>query len=106
MNTTRDLGVTVGTDASSSTAIPMGDMTAGVMYVAGLTASTTITLHASVDGATYRPLYDAAGTVVTMVVPATPAAVLFPAAASPVRFLKLVSAADVVAASVVISLKG
>ena len=95
MNTTRDLSVTVGTAATSSTPIPMDDVTSGVVYVSGLTAATTITLHASADGVTFAPLHDLNN-----------AAVVLPPAASPVRYLKLVSSSDIGAATVVISLKG
>lgn len=105
MSTTRDLSVTVGTSATSSTPIPMGDMTSGVVYVSGLTASTTIVLHASADGTTFSPLHDFTGAAVTMSVLGNNAAVVLPPAASPVRFLKLVSGADISAATVVVSLK-
>ena len=106
MNTTRDLSVTVGTAATSSSSIPMDDVTSGVVYVSGLTAATTITLHASADGVTFAPLHDFTGAAVTMSVLGNTAAVVLPPAASPVRYLKLVSSSDIGAATVVISLKG
>jgi hypothetical protein len=105
MTTTRDLSVTVGTAATSSTPIPMADMRSGVVYVSGLTAATTITLYASVDGMTFSPLHETSGAAVTMAIPAAAAAVVLPVAASPVRFLKLVSGIDLGAATIVVSLK-
>lgn len=106
MSNTRDISAAVGTAATSSTTIPMGDMTSGVAYLSGLTAPTTITLYASPDGTTFSPLHDFTGAAVTMAVPAAAAAVVLPPAASPVRFLKLVSGSDIGAAVVVVSLKG
>jgi hypothetical protein len=103
---TRNLPVTVGTAVASSTAMLMGDMAAGIVYVDGVTASHTMAVYGSSDGTTFVPLYGFDGQAATVTVAADGGACSMPDAVYPLRFVKLVSGTDLgTAANVVISLK-
>jgi hypothetical protein len=103
---TRNLPVTVGTAAASSTAMLMNDMAAGTVHVDGVTATHTLAVYGSGDGVTFVPLYGFDGQAATVSVNAAGGSVVLPDAVYPLRFVKLVSGTDLgTAASVVISLK-
>jgi hypothetical protein len=103
---TRNLPVTVGTAAASSTSMLMNDMAAGTLYVDGVTATHTLTVYGSGDGVTFVPLYGHDGQAATVAVPASGGACVLPDAVYPLRQLKLVSGTDLgTAAAVVLSLK-
>ena len=102
----RGLDLTVGTAASGSSSMLMADMAAGVVIVSGITATCTLTVFGSHDGATFRALYGFDGAAATLAVPADGGAMTLPDAVYPLRFVKLVSGTDLgTAANVVISLK-
>jgi hypothetical protein len=103
---TRNLPVTVGTAAASSTVMLMNDMAAGTVFVDGVTATHTLTIYGSGDGVTFVPLYGHDGQAATVAVPASGGACVLPDAVYPLRFVKLVSNTDMgTAAAVVLSLK-
>jgi len=101
---TRNLPVTVGTAAASSTVMLMNDMAAGTVFVDGVTATHTLTVYGSGDGVTFVPLYGHDGQAATVAVPASGGACVLPDAVYPLRFVKLVSNTDMgTAAAVVLS---
>jgi hypothetical protein len=103
---TRNLPVTVGTAAASSTVMLMNDMAAGTVFVDGVTATHTLTVYGSDNGVTFVPLYGHDGQAATVAVPASGGACVLPDAVYPLRFVKLVSNSDMgTAAAVVLSLK-
>ena len=103
---TRNLPVTVGTAAASSTAMLMNDMAAGTVHVAGVTATHTLAVYGSVDGVAFTPLHGFDGQAATVRVAADGGSCAMPDAVYPLRFVKLVSGTDLgTAASVAISLK-
>jgi hypothetical protein len=103
---TRNLPVTVGTAAASSTVMLMNDMAAGTVFVDGVTATHTLAVYGSGDGVTFVPLYGHDGQAATVAVPADGGACVLPDAVYPLRHVKLVSNTDMgTAAAVVLSLK-
>lgn len=98
--------VTIAPAANDASAVLFADMVAGVVHVAGVTASATVTVYASPDGVTFAPVYGSDGSPATLVIPQTGGAVVMPDAVRPLRFMKLVSDADLgTAASVIVSVK-
>jgi hypothetical protein len=103
---TRNADVTVGTATASSTTLLMADAAAGMVHVAGVTGTHTLTIYGSGDGVTFAPLYDQDGQAATVAVPADGGSCVLPDAVYPLRFVKLVSGTDLgTAAAVVLSLK-
>ncbi len=98
--------VTVSPSANEASAVLFADMVAGVVHVAGITASATVAVYGSPDGVAFGPVYGSDGTPATLAIPAAGGAVVMPDTVRPLRFVKLVSGTDLgTAASVVISLK-
>lgn len=103
---TRNTDAVVGTSAAASSPVPCGDVAGGIVVVSGMTASATFTVHGSVDGQTFAPLFDSSGAAAAVVVPAGDSAVPLPDAVYPVRGVKLVSGSNIgTAVTVVVMLK-
>ncbi len=102
----REQPVTVAAAANESSVVLFSDMVAGVMHVSGVTASATVTVYGSPDGVTFAPVYGSDGTPATLAVPQAGGAVVMPDTVRPLRYVKLVSDADLgTAASVIVSVK-
>ena len=103
---TRNADVTASTATASCTTLLMADVAAGMVHVAGVTSTHTLTIYGSGDGVTFVPLYGHDGQAATVAVPASGGACVLPDAVYPLRFVKLVSNTDMgTAAAVVLSLK-
>lgn len=74
----KQTAVTVGTSVDSSTTMSASGRANGVVFIGGVTASATLTIHGSMDGVTFVPLSDSSGAAATLVVPATGGAVAMP----------------------------
>ena len=97
----RGLDMTVATAASGSSSMLMADMAAGVVIVSGITATCTLTVFGSHDGATFRALYGFDGAAATLAVPADGGAMTLPDSVYPLRYVKLVSGTALDGAAVV-----
>ncbi len=103
---TRNTDVAVGTATASSTTLPMGDVAAGIVHVAGVTGTHTLAVYGSGNGVAFAAIYGQDGQPATVAVPADGGACVLPDAVYPLRFVKLVSGTDMgTAAAVVVTLK-
>lgn len=103
---TRSQDVTIATAATGSSTVLCADMAAGILHVAGVTASATLTLYGSGNGTTYWPLFNSDGSQATVTVPADGGAIALPDALYPLRFVRIVSGTELgTAAAAVVSLK-
>jgi hypothetical protein len=116
--------VAVGTVASDSTTLRFDDMAGASIFVADpSTAATVLRVYGSFDDATYRQLHDDTGAAATItlsrlsgtavetvgtatqeitVFTAVPAAYSIPAAAYPLRYVRLVADSDLGSAATVV----
>lgn len=98
--------VTVSTAASGSSSVLFNDAASGTVIVNDVTATATLTVYGSADGATFYPVYSFDGSPATISVGAAGGAAVMPDAVYPLRFLKLVSDSPLAeAASVVVAVK-
>lgn len=102
----REQAVTISPTADNASAVLFADMVAGVVHVAGVTASATVTVYGSPDGVTFAPVYGSGGMPATLVIRQAGGAVAMPEAVRPLRFVKFVSDADLgAAANAIVSVK-
>ena len=91
---TRSCDVTVSTSASLSTSIDVRDVAAGILHVAGVTATGTVTVYGSSDGVTFVAVYGSDGQAATVTVPADGGSCVLPDAMYPLRYVRLVASSD------------
>lgn len=102
----RRFSVTIGTAASTSSAMPADDFAAGAVQLSGVTASAALTLYGSVSGENYLPVSGPDGTPSTVSIPATGGVVSLPSAVAGLAWFKLVSSTNLsTAAEAVVTLK-
>lgn len=102
----RSAPVVVTTSTATSSTVRAAGVAGAVVFVSGVTASATLTVHVSSDDATYRPLYASDGQPATVSIPAAGGAVAMPDAVFGCRFLRLTAEPNVgTAAAFVVSLK-
>lgn len=103
---TRSQEVTIATAATHASTILCADMAAGILHIGGVTASATLTLYGSGNGTTFWPLFNPDGTQATLTVPDAGGAIALPDALYPLRYVRIVSDADLgTAVAAVVSLK-
>lgn len=97
----RTQAATIGTSTASATTLRVDDVAAGIVFVAAITATTTVTLHAAPSAdAAFVPLVAADGSPSTLDIGTTPAAYPLPPETRGAHLLRLVSVADIGTATV------
>jgi len=96
----------VSTAASAASAVRLDDAAAGIIHIAGVTVTHTLTVLGSSDGVTFAAVYGSDGQTATVAVPATGGAIALPDAVYPLRFVKFTTDTDMgTAVSVAVSIK-
>ena len=99
----RTQAATIGTTTASASSLRTDDVAAGVVFVAAITATATLTIYAAPSAdAAFVPLVAADGSPSTIDIGTTPAAYPLPPETRGAHLLRLVSVADI--GSVVVSM--
>lgn len=93
--------VTIGTSTSTASTLRVDDVAAGIVFVAAITATATLTLYAAPSAdAGFLPLMAADGSPSTIDIGPAPAAYSLPPETRGAHLLRLVSDADIGTATV------